>query len=294
MIQAVETQMRTWVESLGDSHLLSLYDAIPAGKRLRAKLVMLIAPNHPDAVKLASIIELIHAASLLHDDVIDEASLRRGVPSINATQGSKNAIMVGDILYSLAYTHLATLGEGIAQMIAMAVTQLSLGEMHDVAMSQTFNESQALYMEMIYKKTASLIEATTASSAMLAGLDVKSFALYGKNLGLAFQIIDDILDITSDEATLGKPVLSDYAEGKTTLPYIYAYTQTSNKARFASYCGQTLSLEAQTWLLDELKRYEGVAQSYTLAQQLSRDALQAVKGHSKLEALLETMMERAF
>lgn len=293
MITAVETQMTQWIDELQDSYISTLYKALPAGKRLRAKLVLVIAKEHENAVKLASVIELIHAASLLHDDVIDEASLRRGKPSVNATQGSKTAVMVGDILYSKAYAELALLGSDIAHIVAASVTQLSMGEIVDVELAKTFNHDDTKYLDMIYKKTASLIEATTQTAAILAGLDTKGYALYGKNLGLAFQIIDDILDITSTQETMGKPVLNDYVEGKVTLPYIYLYEKSSNKEKLLSLHAKALSTQDSDWLLKELTTHKTISQSYALAQKLSDEAMQSVE-IPELKAILIQLMKREY
>ena len=294
MLEAVEQQMRSWVMELDDPFVLSLYDALPAGKRLRAKLVLLIAPEHEASVPLASVIELIHASSLLHDDVIDEAATRRGVASINATHDSKTAVMLGDILYSKAYFELAKLGSEIAGIVANAVTQLSMGELMDVELTKSFNSDETIYLDMIYKKTASLIEATTASAALLVGKDEKAHALYGKNLGLAFQIIDDILDITSDAETLGKPVLNDYVEGKVTLPYIFLYRKISDQDRLVSLYAKDLEAQDQAWLLEQIKEHETVQESYDIASKLSQEALEIIKGDSPLEYIVNTMMERTF
>lgn len=294
MIENVEKLMRQWVESLNDAYVLSLYDALPAGKRLRAKLVLLIAKEHKDAVTLAAVIELIHAASLLHDDVIDEATLRRGVASVNATEGSKTAVMVGDILYSKAYMELAQLGSEIAREVASAVTQLSLGELIDVELSKNFNSDAEIYLDMIYKKTASLIEATAKCAAMLVDKPFEAYALYGKNLGLAFQIIDDILDITSDEATLGKPVLNDYVEGKCTLPYIYLYGKCSDPQRLKAAHTKPLEADEKSWIISEMHRHKSIDESYLLAQKLSDEASKIVVDEPELKMVLETMMKRNF
>ena len=200
-----------------------MYAKVPSGKRLRTKLILKIAGADENSVMLSCIVELIHAASLLHDDVIDEALTRRGVSSINATFGDKTAIMLGDILYSKAFYELTSFDVKIAKNISNAVTLLSLGELQDVQMGESFNSDLNSYMQMIYNKTASLIEASARCGALLCGKDEESFGLYGKNLGLAFQIVDDVLDVTQDSATLGKPSLNDFVEGKTTLPYILAY-----------------------------------------------------------------------
>jgi len=128
--------------------------------------------------------------------------------------------MLVDILYSKAFTELVSFDKDIAKIVASSVTALSKGEMMDVKMADEFNYDEDKYLDMFYLKTATLIEAAAEASAILAGKDSSSHALYGRNLGLSFQIIDDILDITSDEATLGTPAINDYVEGNCTLPYI--------------------------------------------------------------------------
>jgi len=174
---------------------------------------------------------MIHAASLLHDDVIDNATQRRGVKSINAIFGDKSAIMVGDILYSKAFYELVDFDRDIAKSISNAVVLLSIGERKDVYLSEKFNPDIELYKEMIYQKTAVLIESASEVAAILAGKDREIYKRYGRNLGVAFQMIDDILDIISDSKTLGKPALSDFKEGKTTLPYIYLYNELDSKGK---------------------------------------------------------------
>lgn len=290
--------MQTWIDELDNGDISTLYTHLPKGKRLRAKLVLKIAGSSDEAIKLAAIIELIHAASLLHDDVIDEAMTRRGVTSINATDGSKIAVMMGDILYSKAYTQLVSYDTRIAQSVAKAVTVLSIGEYIDVKMGERFNSDENAYLDMIYKKTASLIEATAYCAAILSGKDEVSYGVYGKNLGLSFQIIDDILDIVSDEKTLGKPALNDYKEGKTTLPYIYLYEimDAQDRERLMAAHGKSLDAEELTWIKEQMKINKMVEQSYALAQRLSDEAVQAVAVYDEVEliAIIKEMMEREF
>ncbi len=296
MIEKVEEQIVKLVDAVGYDEASRLFKTLKGGKRLRAKLVMKIAPECADAPLLGAIIELIHAASLLHDDVIDDADLRRGVPSVNATEGSKTAVMLGDILYSKAFGSLVAFDRDIAKCVADAVTALSVGEMQDVRMADTFNDDADTYMAMLYNKTASLIEASAKSAALLSGKDAEKYALYGKNLGLAFQIIDDILDIVSDEATLGKPAMNDYVEGKCTLPYIYLYEalEGDEKERLKSYHAKKLDADEEAWVRRQLKAYRCVEKSYMLARKLSDEAVAAVADDKELVAIIETMMERKY
>ena len=296
MTEQVEAQILRLVEAVGYDEVPRLFKTLAGGKRLRAKLVMKIAKEVPEAPLLGAIIELIHAASLLHDDVIDDADLRRGAPSVNATEGSKTAVMLGDILYSKAFSSLAAFDRDVARCVADAVTALSVGEMQDVRMADVFNDDAERYLGMLYNKTASLIEASAKGAALLAGKDADRYALYGRNLGLAFQIIDDILDIVSDEATLGKPAMNDFVEGKCTLPYIYLYEalDDAGKARLKANHAKRLDAEESAWVKSSLEAHRCVEKSYALARRLSDEAVAAVPDEPELAAVIESMMERRF
>ncbi|MEA1917429.1 MAG: polyprenyl synthetase family protein [Campylobacterota bacterium] len=291
----VEEHIKNMIDELSYEKASKLFSKLKGGKRLRAKLIMKIAHTHPQAPKLAAIVELIHAASLLHDDVIDEALLRRGVESVNATEGSKSAIMLGDILYSKGFSELVEFDKRIAKTIASSVTSLSIGEMQDVYMSKEFNENEQKYLDMLYLKTATLIEAAASSAAILVGKDESAYATYGKNLGLSFQIIDDILDITSDEKTLGKPALNDYVEGKCTLPYIYLYQEleSSDKEYLKSLHVKQLDKDESSWILTKMSEHKCVEKSYKLAQKLSNDAINAIDDEI-LVGIVTSMMKRNF
>lgn len=296
MVEAVARKMSAMVDAVGYTHAAALFETLAGGKRLRAKLIMMIAGNGEDALQLAAVIELIHAASLLHDDVIDEASLRRGVPSVNATEGSKQAVMLGDILYSKAFSELTKFDRAIAKTVADAVTSLSVGEMMDVRMAQTFSEDEEAYLRMLYLKTGVLIEAAAKSAALLAGKDAGAYALYGRNLGIAFQIVDDILDIVSDEQTLGKPAMNDYAEGKCTLPYIYLFQamNAADRATLTSLHGCKPDAAQTMWIMEGMQRHGAIEAAYAQARRLSDEALQSIRGDTALEDVIETMMRRRF
>ncbi|WP_345986429.1 polyprenyl synthetase family protein [Sulfurimonas sp. HSL-1656] len=296
MVEAVARRMQEMVAAVGYPYATGLFETLSGGKRLRARLIMMIAGESDASVTLAAVIELIHAASLLHDDVIDEAQLRRGTPSVNATEGSKQAVMLGDILYSKAFSELTQFDAQIAKTVADAVTSLSVGEMMDVQMAKSFNEDDTRYLQMLYLKTGVLIEAAAQSAAMLVGKNAEAYALYGKNLGVAFQIIDDILDIVSDEATLGKPAMNDFVEGKCTLPYIHLYRtlEGEGRERLLALHGKTASGEETRWLKEQLEASGAVKAAYAQARRLSDEAKQAVSGDAPLEAVIESMMQRTF
>ncbi len=297
-LEKIESLMVEYVGECGDD-IVELYKKVPAGKRLRAKLVLKIAGESEESLRLASIIELIHAASLLHDDVIDDAMTRRGVESINAIFGNKSAIMLGDILYSKAYEKLVDFQKDISQTISEAVALLSVGELLDVELSKKINLDKDKYFDMIYKKTAVLIEATAKTSAVLVGKNPEKYATYGKNLGLAFQVIDDVLDVIQNDKTLGKPALNDFKEGKTTLIYIdliEALTG-SDREKVISFFKKELSDEDRQWLLMKVFQTGALKKSIDLAKELGKEALEAVEGEEnqvELQKVIRDMIEREF
>ena len=298
MISAVERKIEQYIQDLDDPMIGNLYRKLPHGKRLRAKLVLRIAGSGIRAVKTAAVIEMIHAASLLHDDVIDEAFVRRRKPSINALHGNKTAIMLGDILYSKGFFELNDIDRRVSKTISNAVTQLSLGELKDVVLSERFNTDKSRYMKMIYQKTASLIEASAEAAALLAGKAPEPYRVYGRNLGLAFQMIDDLLDITSDSDTLGKPALHDFVEGKTTLPYIYLYEklEKSEQAILSGLHAKRLSRGEQEWIMQRMEKYQIVMQCYSEAKLLIDEAIELMNeaGEAALSDIAQEMIERDF
>lgn len=286
------------VASLGDARSVELFHRVPKGKRLRAKLILKIAGASDVSLKLAAIVELIHAASLLHDDVIDDAFTRRGEDSINALFGNKTAIMLGDILYSKGFSELTFMPNEVAYSVSHAVALLSVGELFDVELSHAFNDSEERYFDMIYKKTASLIEASAKAAALLAGKNATIYALYGKNLGLAFQIIDDILDITQSSETLGKPSLNDFKEGKTTLPYLYMYRKlsSSDQVKLLSLFQQELDETQKIWIKTKMNETNALEDSISYARKLGLEALEVIAKEEDvgLSTIIKEMIERNF
>ncbi len=201
------------------------------GKRLRPALLLFSArvdcfPSQASYVAAAAM-EMIHVATLVHDDVIDEAALRRDEKTVNSVFGNKIAILLGDFLYAKASNMLSSLGDAkLLQWISNATTQMCLGEFTQAYLRETPNLSEAYYLELIHKKTARLIAACCQSGAYLARASKEEQELlyqFGLNFGMAFQIVDDYLDITGDEKTLGKPCGLDLLRGKVTLPIIDLY-----------------------------------------------------------------------
>ena len=293
----VKNQIKEFVKVCNHEKSLELLEKLATGKMLRSKLILKIAGVTKESIKLCAVVEMIHAASLLHDDVIDEADTRRGQPSVNALYDNKTSIMFGDILYSRAFTELSQMDKKVAYTISNAVTLLSIGEMIDVDLTNSFNKSYDLYLDMIYKKTASLIEASAKAAAIIAGLDEEKYALYGKNLGLAFQMVDDILDITQDSATLGKPAMHDYVEGKVTIPYLLLHERVEDKTKLESLYKKELTTEESSWIKEQMQITNALNDSILQAKAIGNEAINAVideENSQTLVMIMKAMIEREF
>jgi len=200
------------------------------GKRLRPMLLLLTAKSlgyqEDKHLLLAAVIEFIHTATLLHDDVVDESDLRRGKDSANAVWGNAASVLVGDYLYSSAFEMMVrTNNMRVMEILSKTTTAIAEGEVLQLLNCNNPATTEAKYLEVISRKTAILFSAATRLGAVLAdaGPDTeKSLAEYGQHLGIAFQLIDDALDYTSSKDELGKNLGDDLAEGKPTLPLIYA------------------------------------------------------------------------
>ncbi|MGB6329541.1 MAG: polyprenyl synthetase family protein [Halarcobacter sp.] len=297
-LQKVKEQIKKFIIEVDDKKSLELLDLLATGKMLRSKLILKIAGISEESIKLCAVVEMIHAASLLHDDVIDEADTRRGKPSINALFDNKTSIMFGDILYSKAFTQLSQMDKEIAYTVSNAVTLLSIGEMADVDLTQNFNTSYDKYFDMIYKKTASLIEASAKAAAIMAGLDKDKYALYGKNLGLAFQMIDDILDITQDSKTLGKPAMLDFVEGKVTIPYLLLHDrlEKEDKEKLKALYKKPLNEEESSWVKNQIESTKALEDSIIKAKNLGQEAIDAVEDedNESLVLIMSAMINREF
>lgn len=200
------------------------------GKRLRPALVLLSAalgtPDRDHAFNLAMGIEFIHTATLVHDDLIDNARTRRGITTIHETVGTNPAIIIGDYYFAKGANLLASIGEpSIDLAISNTVMTICMGELLQLTSRRDWDQTLEEYHRKIARKTASLVETCCYCGAVVGGLDeVRTEALrqYGYLIGMAFQIADDVLDYTSDAGTLGKNLGDDLAEGKATLPLIHA------------------------------------------------------------------------
>lgn len=208
-------------------HLLKM-----TGKFLRPSLTLLCASlknrnNIDKAVKLAVVMELLHTATLVHDDIIDNSELRRNQPSIFFKWGKEISIVSGDYLYAKAFVLLADLKDvWLNQALALCAHVMCEGEMKQIEKRQDFLMSEEQYMKIIHKKTAALFQAACMGGAYFTGLgkaDIEKLGSYGYNLGMAFQIVDDCLDLIGDTESLGKTVGLDIYKNDVTLPILYLF-----------------------------------------------------------------------
>ncbi|MFC1237156.1 octaprenyl diphosphate synthase [Vibrio sp. F74] len=218
---------------------LGFYIVSGGGKRIRPLLALLSAKalgyQGNDHQMAAAFIEFIHTATLLHDDVVDESDMRRGKETANIAFGNASSILVGDYMYTRSFQMMTSLGSlKILSLMSEAVNVISEGEVQQLINCNDPNTSEKNYMQVIYSKTARLFESATQIGAILnnASEDVElAMQNYGKYLGTAFQLIDDVLDYTADGKEMGKNVGDDLAEGKPTLPLIYAMQNGNEQQR---------------------------------------------------------------
>lgn len=209
---------------------LGIYIVNSGGKRLRPLLAVLAARalgyKGEQHISVAAIVEFIHTSTLLHDDVVDESTMRRGKETANALFGNQASVLVGDFLYSRSFQMMVSLNSmRVMQVLADATNVIAEGEVLQLMNVNDPDTTEQSYMQVIYCKTAKLFEAATQLAAVITNQPAvieQAMQAYGMHLGTAFQLIDDVLDYQADAAELGKNIGDDLAEGKPTLPLLYA------------------------------------------------------------------------
>jgi len=228
-LRTVEVEIRRQLDSsVALIQEMGGYIAGAGGKRLRPMLLLLAARlagyRGPRSVRLACVVELLHTATLIHDDVVDQAPLRRGRPSANAQWGDDASVLVGDHLYSKSFAMLVRDNDrGVMETLARATVSMTEAEVFQLERKRSGVTTEADYLRIITQKTASFISACCRIGALLGGIpaaQVEALTRYGLDVGVAFQISDDSLDFIADQDRLGKAIGSDLREGKLTLPLI--------------------------------------------------------------------------
>jgi all-trans-nonaprenyl-diphosphate synthase len=269
------------------------------GKRLRPAIVLLIAratlpgedltPRHR---RLAEITEMIHTASLVHDDVVDTADTRRGVPTVHSLFDNRVAVLAGDFLFAQSSWYLANLDNlEVVKLLSQVIMDLAEGEIQQGLNAFETDFSIEAYLEKSYYKTASLLANSAKAAGKLSEVSAatcEKLYLYGRNLGLAFQIVDDILDFTASAEVLGKPAGSDLASGNLTAPTLYALQEHSQLTELiATEFEDVADLDKALSLVHDS---EGIAKSRALAQhhaQLAVAQLTDLPDSASLQALVE-------
>jgi heptaprenyl diphosphate synthase len=292
-LERVEQRLRGAVAAedrfLGDvaGHLLGA-----GGKRLRPTLALCAGyaargadgPATPEVVTGGAAVELVHLGSLYHDDVIDEAETRRGVPSVNARWSNIVAILAGDYLLAQASSLAASLGADVAGLLAATIGELCRGQVLELQHLFDPDRTEESYLSSIEGKTASLMATACRIGGMVSDVSADSLdalTQFGHHLGMCFQVVDDVLDVTRTEAELGKPAGNDVHEGVYTLPVIYALSA-SDELR--TLLGRKIEWPEVKAAVDLIATPEAIDASMTVARTHAKKASEALAGASELDA----------
>ena len=256
------------------------------GKRLRPLLVLLSANacgyRGQHHIPLAAIVEFIHTATLLHDDVVDNSDLRRGKDTANARWGNAPSVLVGDFLYSRAFQVMVEIGSmDVMHVISNATNVIAEGEVLQLLNCKNPDTTEDAYMQVIIGKTATLFEAATETGAILADASAAerdALRLYGRHLGIAFQLVDDLMDYLSSAEEMGKNVGDDLAEGKPTLPLIQAMKAgTDEERQLIRQCIRKGGLDDLQPILDIVQRTGAIDYTRAAAQRAAASAQEALE-----------------
>ena len=310
-LDSIRQSVKTELEATNQLIQAQLFSEVPliqnivqhiiqsGGKRIRPLLVLLIAKaldyEGGENIELATVIEFIHTATLLHDDVVDESLLRRGRKTANAIWDNKASVLAGDFLYSRAFQLLAKRSNvPVTKLLAETTNAIAEGELWQLMNRDDANLAEEHYFKVIHYKTAKLFAAAAAIGAMIASDDTAiQYAAYnyGKHLGIAFQLIDDLLDYTSDAETLGKNIGDDLADGKMTLPLIHALqhcdTNTVERIKSALKNHDLQELELIKTVIANTNAIHYTQQKAQEHIQMANESLQALPSSTALEALQE-------
>lgn len=306
--QPIESELADFVDLFnkslmhGDGLLSQALDHIRqrAGKRMRPMLILLMAKNFgkvtPVTQHSAVGLELLHTASLVHDDVVDESGERRGQASVNATYNNKVAVLVGDYILSTALLHVSySHSEEIVRYLAELGRVLSNGEILQLNSINNQEISEDVYYQVIKQKTAALFEACCAIGALSAGAseqEIESAKKFGQDLGIIFQIRDDIFDYY-DSSDIGKPTGNDMAEGKLTLPVIYALNTVCDDAMTAlayKVKQRTATADEIALLVDFAKRNGGIDYAEEQMWNFHAEAIRFIDTHVRSEVLRKSLV----
>lgn len=299
MLEVDEVITRHLASEVALINQIGAYIVQAGGKRMRPKLVLLFSNalgyTQPERFKLAAVVEFIHTATLLHDDVVDESSLRRGKATANALFGNAASVLVGDFLHSRAFQMMVSVkGMRVLEVLAEATNVIAEGEVLQLSNMHDPDITVASYLRVIRFKTAKLFEASARLGAVLADAapDVEAAcASYGRSLGTAFQLIDDVLDYEGDTQKLGKNVGDDLREGKATLPLLIAMERcTAEQKALIRHAIEHGEQERLTEIIDIVRStgaLEATREAARAEAKLARECLSLLPENMWRESLLE-------
>ena len=262
------------------------------GKRIRPIIVFLISKimsNEKKVIESAAIIELIHAATLLHDDVVDQSDVRHNINTANKLWGNDSAVLVGDFLYSRAFELIVNINrERVYKILAETTNKISQGEVMQLMYKEKIIEDKEKYIEIVYLKTGKLFEASALVAMDIAGSSNYDWAKqFGKNFGIAYQLRNDYLDYFGDDNETGKNIAEDLSEGKSTLPLIHSYinSNTNDKSTIENIFNNKILSDTDT--LREIFIKNG-SDKYTLEaiDTYTQNAIDAIESNSSYEKVL--------
>jgi heptaprenyl diphosphate synthase len=302
LLRAVETDNQLLEEIA--AHLISA-----GGKRVRPGFCITaaaagdteFAPAEHDVVMGAIAVELVHQGSLYHDDVMDSAETRRTVESVNSKWGNQQAILAGDFLLGRASEIAASLGTEVAGLLASTISQLCDGQIRELEYVYNVNRSEASYLKSIDGKTASLLAAATRIGGIVGGLDrdrIEALTVFGRSYGLAFQIVDDILDLTATDEELGKPAGNDMIEGVYTLPVIRAMAHGEIGPDLRQLLGRPIDTTARDEARELVRKSGALQSAHADARRYANRATEALlpmadsAGGSALKAAADHLVDR--
>ena len=293
-------------EVIAEKNISDLYKYIfkSDGKRLRAKLSLITSSLNKrinkKRLKLAAVIELLHTATLVHDDVVDESQTRRGIKSVNTLWSNAHGVLIGDYIYSKAFILMVEIAEPkILYELANATNDISKGELIQLDALNNVSIDLKQLEAISYYKTGRLFEASAKTGAILSGGDrnfVSNVSKCAKNLGVLFQIKDDLLDYSLDEKAIGKPVFQDIKEGKVTYPFYFAYINAdkNNKEKLLSYLGKNrLNIKSIYSLIQNLN---GIKDTKLLASKYQNKAIKYANliNNKHIKAEMLKLIDSAF
>ena len=286
-LQLVDDRLREFSES---SELPSLKDLLihvfdSSGKLARPALTLLTAGFHPNdgekVITMATAVEMLHVATLVHDDTVDESDTRRGRVTVSSSWGQHTAVLLGDYVFAASATYVCSTGNiRVIKRFSETIMDLSRGQMQETANSRNIQKGMDDYLERIYFKTASLFSTSGESGAVLSGAPestVQILKTYSEKIGLAFQVVDDVLDITGTEQEIGKPVGSDLLNGVITLPTIYAMEDSDCRRNVEIFLADPSNSNLHSEIIEMVKASDVEERSYKYADRLIEEAKLAIK-----------------